>query len=462
MRRLALSAVVVALLGLGAYGVFDRENSQAQGAQAQETQTQETQAQETQAQETQTTQGTGTTESTSVSVQPLDENAALLEDENNTINVIDTFGNSVVAINITVRGERVDPFADLQNQLPPGFELPPQFQQPQGQNGEPPLLQGAGSGFVIDEEGHIATNFHVVQEALKEGGLEPVAGAELTVVFPGNDAEMPVTVIGVNALYDLALLKLDNPADLPATVTPLTLADSDALRVGQKTIAIGNPFGLESTVTTGIVSATNRSAIPSIGGITVPMVQTDASINPGNSGGPLLNSKGEVIGINTAIIPSVGVTGERGSLGIGFAMPSNTLRDNLDALLEGGFVGDLLSRPRIGVSIAPVDTPELFNKPTEDFNLPTAGVVVTGVTAGGPGDKAGLLLPEPDANNKFSPDGVDIILEVDGTPVSDPAELQRLVLGKGDGDVVTLKVWNNGEERDVDVTLEVVAEQAQR
>jgi serine protease Do len=449
MRRTMLSAVVVALLGVGAYGIFSGQAPKL--------------PQMALAQDTQTTQESQTTPSTETTVQPLDENSALLEDEQNTIGVIDTFGNSVVAINITVRGERVDPFSNLQDQLPPGFELPPQFQQPQqGQDGEQPLLQGAGSGFVVDEEGHIATNFHVVQEALKEGTVEPVAGAELTVVFPGNDNKVPVTVVGVNALYDLALLKLDNPEDLPGNVQPLTLADSDLLRAGQKTIAIGNPFGLESTVTTGIVSATNRSYIPSIGGIIVPMVQTDAAINPGNSGGPLLNSTGEVIGINTAIIPSLGATGERGSLGIGFAMPSNVLSDNLDALRAGTFVGDLLSRPRIGVSITPVETPDLFNDQSADLQLPEQGIVVTSVSPGGPGEKAGLVSPEIGTDQKLTRSDVDIILEVDGTPVSDPSELQRLVLGKSDGDVVTLKVWRNGEERDVDVTLEVVAEQAQR
>jgi serine protease Do len=440
MRRVALSAVVVALLSLGVYGIFDKENPQPQLAQAQEAQENIQEAQ----------------------VQPLDETQALLEDEENTISVYDTFGNSVVAINITVRGEAVDPFADLQNQLPPGFQLPPEFQQPQGEDGQAPLQQGTGSGFVVDEQGHIATNFHVIEAALQENSLERAEGSEVTVVFPGSDEEYPATIVGANALYDLALLQLDNPEDLPETALPLALADSDSLRVGQKTIAIGNPFGLESTVTTGIVSATNRTPFNSIGGIGVPMVQTDAAINPGNSGGPLLNSAGEVIGINTAIIPSVGVTGERGSLGIGFAMPSNVLSENLASLREGNYVGNLLSRPRIGVSIAAVDTPGLFNDSAPDVQLPEQGVVVTGVSAGGPGDKAGLAAVEPDANSSFSPAEVDIVLEVDGTPVSDPTELQGLILGKGEGDIVTLRVWHNGAERDVNVTLEVVEETAQR
>ena len=354
MRRIALSAVVVALLGLGAYGIFDKENPQPQTAQAQEAQENIQEAQ----------------------VQPLDETQALLKDEENTISVIDTFGNSVVAINISILGEAVDPFADLQ--LPPGLKLPPQFQQPQTPEGEDgPRQQGTGSGFVVDEQGYIATNFHVIEGALQENSLERAEGSEVTVVFPGSDEEYPATIVGANALYDLALLQLENPEDLPETALPLALADSSALRAGQKTIAIGNPFGLESTVTTGIVSATNRrTPFPSIGGINVPMVQTDAAINPGNSGGPLLNSRGEVIGINTAIIPSGnGITKERGSLGIGFAMPSNVLAQNLEALRNGEYVGNLLSRPRIGLNITTRD--EAFDdEQVQQYNLPEGVVVV--------------------------------------------------------------------------------------
>jgi serine protease Do len=438
MRRVALSAVVVALLGLGAYGVFDKQNPQPQAVQAQEAQEEIQEAE--------------------VSVQPLDENAALLQDEENTIGIYETFGNSVVAINVSVAGEVVNPFEDFQDQLPPGFELPPQFQQPQGEDGEEPRQQGTGSGFVVDEEGYIATNFHVIEAALQENSLEPQESAELTVVFPGSDEELPVSVVGVNALYDLALLQLDNPEDLPENAQPLALADSNALRVGQKTIAIGNPFGLASTVTTGIVSATNRETpFDSIGGIRVPMVQTDAAINPGNSGGPLLNSSGEVIGINTAIIPSGnGITQERGSLGIGFAMPSNLLRDNLDALRNGEYVGDLLSRPRIGLNITTRD--DTFSaEEIEQFNIPE-GVVVARVAPGGPGDNAGLQAAL-DENNDTLPEEGDIILEVDGTRVTDPGELQNLILGKGEGDIVNLRVWRNGEERDVEVTLEVVEAQ---
>jgi serine protease Do len=263
-----------------------------------------------------------------------------------------------------------------------------------------------------------------------------------------------VNVLGINALYDLAMLQLVNPDDLPETAKAIPLANSDDLKVGQKVVAIGNPFGLESTVTAGIVSAVNRIYVPSIGGIRVPMVQTDAAINPGNSGGPLLNSRGELIGVNTAIVPSMSVSGERGNLGIGFAMPSNVLRDSLAELRENVFVGGLLSRPRIGIGIASVS--EVYtDSQINEFNLPERGVVVTRVEPNGPGDKAELRVAL-DSNNQLLPDATDIILEVDATPVSTPEGLQNIVLSKGAGDTVMLKVWRNGEERDVEVTLEVV------
>ena len=332
--------------------------------------------------------------------------------------------------------------------MPPGLV-------PQGQDGEEaPLQEGAGSGFVVDERGHIVTNFHVVEQALQENSNELAEGSEITVTFAGSDEEFPVKVLGVNALYDMAMLQLENESDLPNTAKPIPLGNSDELKVGQKVVAIGNPFGLEFTVTTGIVSAVNRSYVPSIGGIRVPMVQTDAAINPGNSGGPLLNSKGELIGINTAIIPSVGISGDRGNLGIGFAMPSNALRDSLSGLRESTFVGGLLSRPRIGIGIISID--EVFTQEQiTEFSLPEAGIVVTRAEPDGPGAKAGLRAAL-DSNQQPLPDASDIILEVDGNAVNTPEALQNIVLSKGEGDKVTLKVWRNGEERTIEVTLEVV------
>ena len=194
--------------------------------------------------------------------------------------------------------------------------------------------------------------------------------------FSGSEDKFPVKVIGANASYDLALLELENSRNLPTNIVPIPIANSDEIKVGQKVIAIGNPFGLESTVTTGIVSAVGRD-VPSIGRLNVPMIQTDAAINPGNSGGPLLDSNGELLGINTAIIPSSGLSGQRGFLGIGFAVPSKRLSDNLDNLLSGGYSDVFSTRPRIGISIMDV---RVYPKGVrESLKLPENGVVITGV-----------------------------------------------------------------------------------
>jgi S1-C subfamily serine protease len=419
MKRMLLSIAVVGLLGVGAYNLIQPRHPQVVLAQE---------------------------------VSSIDENAAFLQDEQNTISIVETYGPSVVAINVTARGENVT----AMDNIPEEFRdlLPPGFQVPEGQDGEAPLQEGAGSGFIVDERGHIVTNYHVVQQALIENSNELAEGSEITVTFSGSTNEIPVNILGINALYDLAMLQLVNPDDLPETAKAIPIANSDELKVGQKVVAIGNPFGLESTVTAGIVSAVNRIYVPSIGGLRVPMVQTDAAINPGNSGGPLLNSRGELIGVNTAIVPSMSITGERGNLGIGFAMPSNVLKNSLADLQEGTFVGGITSRPRIGIGISSVSDVYTDSQIAE-FNLPKKGVVVTRVEPNGPGDKAKLRVAL-DSNNQLLPDATDIILEVDSTPVSTPEDLQNIVLSKGAGDKVVLKVWRDGEVRDVEVTLEVV------
>src|SRR5690606_6972342 len=164
---------------------------------------------------------------------------------------------------------------------------PPQFRDLIPQQRAPQTRQSSGSGFVVDDEGHIVTNYHVVRAALEADSVALRTGGTITVVFPGSADELPVTVVGANPDYDLALLALEDPGALPQGVTPIELADSDTALVGQKVIAIGNPFGLQSSVTQGIISAIGRE-LPSIGRVEIQMIQTDAAINPGNSGGPLL------------------------------------------------------------------------------------------------------------------------------------------------------------------------------
>ena len=377
-------------------------------------------------------------------IPPIDENAATLQDEQNTIDVIERFGSSVVAINVEVRGVATNPYADL-------FNLP-----------DLPFQQGAGSGFVIDDDGRIITNYHVIQAALLSGGIELQEGATIAVVFPDRDEELPVRVVGANADNDLALLELLDPTQRPAGVSPLVLADSAGVRVGQKVIAIGNPFGLRSTVTTGIVSALGRE-LESIGQIPIDMIQTDAAINPGNSGGPLLNSRGELIGINTAIVPGIGLDGQRGSLGIGFAVPIDLLEESLPGLRAGEFtaigaaVRDATNRPRIGIRAGTsIDDASPAIRAATD--LPNFGIVVTEVSPGGAGDAAGLIGPsgEVEADGETFPIGGDIIVMADGVPIREALDLQRLVFAKNAGDAVELQVWRGGEVRSVSIVLEVV------
>jgi serine protease Do len=272
-----------------------------------------------------------------------DEANALLASELNTIDIIDRFGASVVAVNVAVPSDEASRFDDLpEDEVPDDFR---RFQQFFGDEGF--VRRSNGSGFLIQVEDvpYLVTNFHVVEGALSDGSADFVDGAEINVVFPGDpDAEVAVEVIGVNPSFDLALLRLFDQDRLPQAVA-LTIADSDLIEVGQKTIAIGNPFGLASSVTSGIVSAIGRF-VPTIGQLPVPMIQTDAAINPGNSGGPLLDSQGRLIGINTALINPEG----RSFAGLGFAVPSNLLIESLANLELGGVTDVSSTRPRLGIA----------------------------------------------------------------------------------------------------------------
>ena len=298
---------------------------------------------------------------------------------------------------------------------------------------------------------------------LEEGTVNLTQGSEVTVTFPNNDEEYPVQVVGANALYDLALLQLNDPENLPESVTsvaPIPIANSDELLIGQKTIAIGNPFSFASTVTTGVVSGVGRS-LPGVGQIDIPLVQTDAAINPGNSGGPLLNSSGELIGVNTAIIPGQGGgLGARGNIGIGFAVPSNILQDNL-AQLESGGLADISTRARLGAAIA--DVQDYPDNVRERLNLPEQGVVIQEVQPGSAAEQAGLQGSqfEIEVNGQPVPAGGDVILAVNGQEVASPGELQRLIFSQQEGDTVELRVWRNGEEITVPVTLSVVPQEQQ-
>jgi S1-C subfamily serine protease len=386
-------------------------------------------------------------------VPPLDEPAALLQDEANTVSVIETYGPSVVAVHVEVLGRAVDPFEQLREQLPPQFR--DFFNLPQPPSG-PQRRAGSGSGFVV-ENGWLVTNYHVVRDALETGGVALREGASLQVSFPDLDERFDVRVVGANPDVDLALLELVEP-DLAPRTLPIPLA-AESVRVGQKAIAIGNPFGLASTVTSGIVSAIGRE-LPSIGRIEVPMIQTDAAINPGNSGGPLLNSRGELIGINTAIVAGVNVGGQAGNVGIGFAVPAELLEESMPALQAGGLSGLAAAsadptRPRLGIVITPVAGFPASVR--EALDLPEEGLVVREVAPGSAAATAGIVGPsfEAQVDGQSYPAGGDVILTADGQNVPRAEDLQRVVFAKEAGDTVMLEVWRNGNTRTVEVELTV-------
>ncbi len=408
------------------------------------------------------------------------EASALTEYEQNTIDVIAQYGPSVVSVEVTARvnlpgtgnpnaqaPEGLEEFLDQLplDQLPPQFreyleEQGQQFGTPDGELPQLPPQQGSGSGFVIDDAGRIITNYHVVRAALQEDSVELTQGSEITVTFPENDESYAVRVVGANDFYDLALLELQDPSLEPESARPIPIADSDTIQVGQKAIAIGNPFGFEFSVTTGVVSGVSRS-LQGFGSVDVPLVQTDAAINPGNSGGPLLNSSGEVIGVNTAIIPGGNPQfgGLPGNIGIGFAVPSNIIGDNLAQLEEGGLT-TVQSRARLGLG-GLFEVSQLPDEVRDNLNLPEDGVLFQEVEEGSAAEEAGLRGPQFEVmyQDQAIPAGGDVITAVNGEPVTTTGELQSAILSRGEGDTVTLTIVRDGQEQQVDVTLAVVPQQ---
>ena len=390
---------------------------------------------------------------TAEALESFSEPEAFLADEQNTVDIVDAFGPSVVAINVSVQGEAMRPFENIPaDQLPPGFrDLLPFLDE------EIPIRQSAGSGFLITIEelgsSYLVTNFHVVQDSLEPGTTNLLDGASITAVFPEHsDEPVPVQVVGANPSFDIALLSPLKPTASFPEATGLPIANSDAMRVGQKVIAIGNPFGLEFTVTTGIISAIGRF-VPSVGQISIPTIQTDAAINPGNSGGPLLNSRGELIGINTSIINPEG----RSSAGLGFAVPSNLLIEALANLELGGLSNIRDTRPALGVRLQTVSL--LPERIRELLELPDVGVVVVEVLPGSPADKAGLRGSQGTVTlgSTDFPAGGDVIVAVEGVSLTDAEQLNKLITYEGKaGDQLNFKVLRDGREMNVTVTLEIL------
>ncbi len=301
------------------------------------------------------------------------------------------------------------------------------------------LGSGLGSGFVIDQEGHIVTNYHVVEVA-----------KEVEVHFPSG-LKVYGEVIGVDLDSDLAVIKVEvDPDDLH----PLPLGDSDQLRVGQTVVAIGNPFGLSGTMTVGIVSARGRT-LESIrqteGGAFFTagdLIQTDASINPGNSGGPLLNLNGEVIGINRALrTGGNGIFSTSSNTGIGFAVSSNIVKRVVPTLKKGL----TFDYPYLGLSS--LESLTLAN--AELLGLPTAnGAYVLDVVPGGPADKAGLKAGSQATQVAGLYAGGDLIIRVDNVDVLEFSDLlSYLMLNKNPGETMDMVILRNGEEKTITITL---------
>jgi S1-C subfamily serine protease len=290
--------------------------------------------------------------------------------------------------------------------------------------------ESLGSGFVIDKAGHIVTNEHVIAGASK-----------VQVSFSGND-QITATVVGKDTSSDIAVLKIDTHAQ---GLTPLSLGNSDSVRVGDPVYAIGNPFGYTRTLTSGIVSALQRQIIAPNSLPIDNAIQTDAAINHGNSGGPLLDAAGQVIGVTSQI--STGNTGQQGNIGIGFAVPVNTVRTVAAQLIKSGKV----DHPFLGISVLPISTrlAQLFNLPAK------SGLLVESIDPGSGAAKAGLVAGHTNVivQGQSYPLGGDIIVRVDGVPVSTYEQLRDAVARKKPGEKLKLDLFRHGSKRTVTVTL---------
>ncbi len=361
----------------------------------------------------------------------LDAEAVVLAQEEILSGIYERTLPSVVHIRVTQKVQQQAQQDFFQFGFPglPGFPFGEQ-QTPQQQKPQEFYRRGEGSGFVWDKEGHIVTNNHVVADA-----------DEVTVVFAGGTS-VDATVLGTDPNVDLAVLQIDVPAD---KLAPVTVGDSDALKVGQMAVAIGNPFGLENTMTYGIVSALGRTIQSGTSRFSIPeVIQTDAPINPGNSGGPLLDHEGRVIGINTQIVSQSG-----SNAGIGFAVPVNIARQVVPVLIEKGSY----DYAWLGIS-----GQTLLPEVADFLNLPdgTQGALVIEVSKDGPADKAGLVGSDKTLKSAGIeyPLGGDIIVSIDDQPVQDMEDLITYLTGEvHPGDEVTLGLIRDGKEITVTVTL---------
>ncbi len=292
---------------------------------------------------------------------------------------------------------------------------------------DPVPVEGAGSGFVIDPHGYILTNFHVVQDA-----------QSIEVVL-GDKSRYPAKFIGADQRNDVALIKIDPKGK---KLVALTLGDSSRLQVGQKVLAIGNPFGFQSTLTTGVVSALGRNVQTSQTTIIDEAIQTDAAINRGNSGGPLIDSHGDVIGINSAIYTPSGTTA-----GIGFAIPINTAKR---------IAHDLMTEGRVREAYLGVQTLSVGGWLSEALDLPVQdGLLIEEVKQGGPAAAAGLHGGNQQAlaGMQRITIGGDVIVAIDGQEIANQSDMNLVLNRKRPGDTVKVTVYRGGKKLDVPVKL---------
>ncbi len=292
---------------------------------------------------------------------------------------------------------------------------------------DPVPIEGAGSGFVIDPRGYILTNFHVVE------------GAQSIEVVLGDQSRYPAKFIGADQRNDVALIKIDPKGK---RLVALALGDSGAIQVGQKVLAIGNPFGFQSTLTTGVVSALGRTVQTSQTTFIDEAIQTDAAINRGNSGGPLINSRGEVIGINSAIYTPTGTTA-----GIGFAIPINTAKSIANDLITDGRV----HRAFLGIETMPVNDwlSQALDLPVQD------GLLVEMVTRGSPAAGAGIRGGDrvAQAGMRKIAIGGDVIVAIDGQKIANQFDMNVILNRKRPGDSVNVSLYRGGKKMDIPVKL---------
>lgn len=295
------------------------------------------------------------------------------------------------------------------------------------------IPEGTGTGFLYDANGHVVTNYHVIMRAVNVNG-ELQQGYNCRVTL-SDRSEHVATVVGVEPDKDIAVLRIDVPAQKPA---PLTLGSSHDLQVGQKVYAIGNPFGLDQTLTTGIVSALGREIHSVNGRIIRDVIQTDAAINPGNSGGPLLDGTGRLIGVNTQIASTSG-----SSAGIGFAVPVDTVNQIVPDIIRFGF----WKRPVLGV--------EMVDDRIVRLQLGLRGVLVDSVRSGSGAESAGLRGTTVDKDGYIRQLG-DIIVKVNGTEVSNSVELRDALDPFKVGDRVDIVYVREGKQVEATVELQLV------